>query len=179
MEDESPEGGPPTDRVGRVLYSIARFLTICGGILLLGVAVLTAVSITGRTTSMGPIPGDFELVAIGTGVCIFAFLPYCQLMRGNVLVDFFTVGTSRGFKALLDAFSGLLYLAIAALLTWRLIYGGLDMYNYHETSITVGFPRWTTIPLSVALMGFLLIVIAYTVWRSFSEMRAGDTSDEK
>lgn len=179
MEDGFTESGPPTDRVGRVLYRIARLLTICGGILLLAVAVLTAVSITGRATSIGPIPGDFELVAIGTGVCIFSFLPYCQLMRGNVLVDFFTEKAPRSVKAFLEGVSGLMYLAIATLLTWRLIFGGLDMYKYHETSITVGFPRWTTIPLSVLLMAFLVIVIAYTVWRSFSEMRIEGRSREK
>jgi TRAP-type C4-dicarboxylate transport system permease small subunit len=178
MDEGSGGSGLPTDPVGRSLYRIARFLTVCGGLLLLGVALVSAVSITGRTTSIGPIPGDFELVAIGTGVAIFAFLPYCQLVRGNVVVDFFTENASKRFKAFMDAVSGLMYLAIGALLTWRMIYGGIDMYKYNESSITIGFPRWTTIPLSVLLMGFLLVVIAYTVWQSFSAMRAGNSPDD-
>lgn len=176
MAEGLTESGAPADRVGRVLYRIARFLTICGGILLLMVAGLTTVSITGRAASVGPIPGDFELVAIGTGLCIFAFLPYCQLMGGNVLVDIFTAAASPRFKAFMEAISGLAYLAIAALLTWRLIYGGLDMYEDHESSITIGFPRWTTIPASVLLMAFLIVVIAYSIWRSLSEMRTPDQS---
>ena len=37
-----------------------------------------------------PIPGDFELAQIGTAVAVFAFLPYCQVVRGNIVVDTFT-----------------------------------------------------------------------------------------
>ena len=53
-----------------------------------------------------------------------------------------------------------------------MIFGGLDMYNYNELSMTINFPRWTTFPISSAMLGFLTIVIAYTVGRSVAEMRA-------
>jgi TRAP-type C4-dicarboxylate transport system permease small subunit len=173
MSEQGETTTRPTDPVGRVLYQIAKWLAILGGMILTGMAVLTAVSVTGRSALSAPVPGDFELVAIGTGLAVFAFLPWCQLMRGNVLVDFFMAKTPVRARVSSDIVGGVLYLLIATLLTWRLIFGGIDMYQYSEVTMTINFPRWTTFPISVVLLAFLVIVIAYTVGRSVAELRAG------
>lgn len=163
----------PTDPVGRVLYRISRGLAIAGGVMLCILAALTTISVTGRSLLSAPIQGDFELVAIGTGLAVFAFLPWCQITRGNVIVDFFMVRAPVRLKAFCDLIGGIFYLAIGILLTWRMIFGGIDMYNNNELSMTIGFPRWTTFPPSILMMAFLVVVVAYTVWRSFAEARAG------
>jgi TRAP-type C4-dicarboxylate transport system permease small subunit len=168
----------PTDTVGRVLYAIARVLAICGGILLCVMALLTTLSVTGRSAFSMPVPGDFELVAIGTGLAVFAFLPWCQLTRGNVLVDFFMTRAPVRAKTVCDVLGGAFYLIIAIVLTWRMIFGGLDMYNYAEKSMTINFPRWTTFPPSILMMAFLVVVIVYTIWRSVQETRAGRYYDD-
>ncbi|MGE3644599.1 MAG: TRAP transporter small permease [Beijerinckiaceae bacterium] len=173
MEEPKTHFIRPADPAGGVLFDVSRVLAICAGILLSCVAAMVAVSITGRSLFASPIPGDFELVAIGTGICVFAMLPYCQMTRSNVLVDIFMARAPMRAKAFCDLVGNILFLAIAALLTWRMIHGGFDMYANNERSMTINFPRWTTFPVSVLLMGFLTIVIAYTVWRSFEEMRQG------
>lgn len=173
MAEESGSSIRPTDPVGRVLFDISRLLAVFGGLVLFAMAWLTAVSVTGRAALSAPIPGDFELVSIGTGIAIFAFLPYCQITRSNVIVDFFMVHAPTRAKTFCDAVGALLFLAIGAILTWRLILGGLDMYRYSERTMTVNFPRWTTFPIAVLLMMFLVVVVAYTVWRSIAETRAG------
>ena len=168
----------PTDPVGRVLYQIAKWLAVCGGVILFAMAVLTTISVTGRAALSAPIAGDFELVAIGTGLAVFAFLPWCQLERGNVLVDFFMAKTPVRTRVLADIVGGIFYILIASLLTWRLVFGAIDMYQYNEVTMTINFPRWTTFPISVALLGFLVVVIAYTIGRSVAEWRAGRFFDE-
>ena len=173
MAEGSSSEFRPTDPVGRVLFDISRVLAVFGGIILFGMACLTAVSVTGRAALSEPIPGDFELVSIGIGVAIFAFLPYCQITRANVLVDFFMTRAPVRAKTFCDAIGGLFYLVIGAILTWRLVLGGLDMYRYSERTMTINFPRWTTFPISALLMMFLVVVIVYTVWRSIAETRAG------
>ncbi len=165
--------GRPADPVGRLLFGIARILAIFGGVILSGMALLTTVSIAGRAAFSEPVRGDFEIVAIGTGIAVFAFLPWCQLTRGNVIVDFFMDRAPVRSKALCDAVGGILYVLLGALLTWRMAYGGIDMYRYKELTLTINFPRWTTFPLSVLLMSFLIAVTVYTVHRSFREARAG------
>jgi len=157
--------------VGRALYAISRWLAIAGGLAIFAMALLVAASVSGRALLGRPVPGDFEIVGIGIGLAVFAILPWCQITRGNVLVDFFMSRASPRARAVCDAIGAGLFLVIAILLTWRLALGGLDMYRYQELSMTIGFPRWTTFPLAVALMAFLVVVIAYTLWQSIAEAR--------
>lgn len=168
----------PTDPVGRILFTASRWLAIAGGVLLCILATLNTISVSGRAAFSAPVPGDFELIAIGTGLAVFCFLPYCQITRGNVIVDFFMSQAPTRAKTVCDAIGGLTYLAIGVTLTWRMVYGGMDMYNYSEKSMTINFPRWTTFPLSVLLLSFLVVVIAYTIGRSIAETRAGRMFDE-
>ena len=158
---------------GRVLHETARWLAIAGGLLLCLLAALVTLSVTGRSSFSMPVPGDFELVAIGTGLAIFAFLPWCQLNRGNVLVDFFMLRAPVRFRIFCDLVGSLLYLVIGIILTWRMTFGAVDMYRYAEKSMTINFPRWTTFPPSILMLAFLVVVIAFTLKRSFLEFRAG------
>jgi hypothetical protein len=52
------------------------------------------------------------------------------------------------------------------------------MYRYSERTMTINFPRWTTFPVSVLLMMFLVVVVVYTIWRSVAETRAGRFFDD-
>ena len=162
----------PKAPVGRVLYLISKWMAVFGGVILFILAILTTISVFGRKFFDAPVPGDFELVAIGTGVAVFACLPYCQLMRGNVLVDFFMNNAPTRAKTIADIIAGLIFLAIGLMLTWRMIYGAIDMHDVNEVSMTIGFPRWTTFPISIVFMSFLVIIIIYTLGRSIAETRA-------
>lgn len=162
----------PIDPVGRVLYLISKWMAVFGGVILFILAILTTISVFGRKFLDAPVPGDFELVAIGTGVAVFACLPYCQLMRGNVLVDFFMNNAPTRAKTIADIIAGLIFLAIGLMLTWRMIYGAIDMHDVNEVSMTIGFPRWSTFPISIVFMSFLVIIIIYTLGRSIAETRA-------
>ena len=162
----------PIDPVGRVLYLISKWMAVFGGVILFTLAILTTISVFGRKFLDAPVPGDFELVAIGTGVAVFACLPYCQLMRGNVLVDFFMNNAPTRAKTIADIIAGLIFLAIGLMLTWRMIYGAIDMHDVNEVSMTIGFPRWSTFPISIVFMSFLVIIIIYTLGRSIAETRA-------
>ncbi len=162
----------PIDPVGRVLYLISKWMAVFGGVILFILAILTTISVFGRKFFDTPVQGDFELVAIGTGVAVFACLPYCQLMRGNVLVDFFMNNAPTRAKTIADIIAGLIFLAIGLMLTWRMIYGAIDMHDVNEVSMTIGFPRWSTFPISIVFMSFLVIIIIYTLGRSIAETRA-------
>lgn len=178
MSEFSTEEARPADPVGRVLFRAARWLAVFGGLVLCIMALMTTISVTGRAAFDLPVPGDFELVAIGTSTAVFAFLPYCQISRGNVIVDFFMVGAPTRAKTVCDTVGGLFYLAVGVLLTWRMYFGAVDMYSYGEKTMTINFPRWVTFPYALACMAFLIVVIAYTVGRSVAETRANRLFDE-
>ena len=172
MSEIGDTNARPKDPVGRVLYLISKWMAVFGGVILFILAILTTISVFGRKFFDAPVPGDFELVAIGTGVAVFACLPYCQLMRGNVLVDFFMNNAPTRAKTIADIIAGLIFLAIGLMLTWRMIYGAIDMHDVNEVSMTIGFPRWSTFPISIVFMSFLVIIIIYTLGRSIAETRA-------
>ncbi len=162
----------PTDKVGRVLFQASRGLALFGGAVILAVAIMTSISVSGRFSLSMPIPGDIEFIELGTSTAVFAFLPYCQLMRGNVIVDFFMTRAPIRAKTLMDALGCLLYLIAGVLLTWRLIYGGIDMYKYSELTLTLGIPRWLSFPYATLCMAVLIAVIIYILGRSIAETRA-------
>jgi TRAP-type C4-dicarboxylate transport system permease small subunit len=164
-----------SERVGRVLYRAATGMAVLGGLVLFALTLLSVISIVGRVAFSAPIPGDFELVELGMAVAIFSFLPYCQIVRGNVIVDLFTSRASPRTRALLDGMGNLLYTAIAALLTWRVALGGLEIRSYHETTMVLQVPVWWGYVPAVIFLAFLTVVCAYTVWRSAVEYRGAPT----
>ena len=172
MADPATMSARP-DALGRALYATATGVALIGGAVLFALTLLTVISVVGRAVLSAPIPGDFELVEIGMAVAIFAFLPYCQIVRGNVIVDLFTTKASPRTRALLDGLGNLAYTAIAALLTWRVALGGLEIRAYTETTMVLQVPVWWGYVPAVACLALLTVVCVYTVWRSASEYRAG------
>jgi len=136
-------------------------------------AVLVTVSVAGRYLIAKPVPGDYDLLGIIAGCAIFAFLPYCQMRRGNVVVDFFTTGLSARGRSILDGLGSLLYLTIAVLFTWRLYFGAVELYETSEVLAVVNFYRWWTMPFSLFCMAVLIVVIAYTFGRDIDDVRKG------
>ncbi len=156
-----------SDPIGRVLTRISRLFVIIGGISLTAAGFLTVASVMGRYFFNAPIPGDFELVETACALAVFSFLPYCQLQKGNVLVDFFTYKMSARTRGLLDSLSALIYTCIAVLLTWRLWVGGLDLLRTNEQTIVLQIPRAYNFVFIMPCMALLVAVSAYTIWHHF------------
>ena len=161
----------PRDKLGRLLYNLTAALAIFGGIVVGLVATMTTISITGRAAYSMPVPGDIELVEIGTSTAVFAFLPFCQLMRGNVIVDFFMTWAPQWVKASCDSLGTILYLAVGCILTWRLYYGTFDMYEFGEITGVLAIPLWYSFPYALLCMALLLIVILYTLKQNISDIK--------
>jgi TRAP-type C4-dicarboxylate transport system permease small subunit len=163
MSELAGEGARPTDPVGRALFRITQALAVAGGALCGAMAVMVTVSVTGRYLLSAPIRGDYDLLAIMTGTAVFAFLPYCQMVRGNVIVDFFTNNLAPAKKAVLDAFGTLLFLIIAVLFSWRLFFGMLQLRDSGEVLASYDFYRWWTVPLNLLCMIVLILTILYSL----------------
>lgn len=154
----------PNDPIGRFLYAWSVLSALGGAVVLMLVCVLSAYSVLGRWLFSAPILGDVELVQMGTALSIAACLPYAQMRRAHIIVDFFTVRASDAVRRVLDACAALLLAVCAAILAWRSVLGGLDAYQYHESSMILGWPLWWSfITLGP---GFLLLSLTslYTAW---------------
>ncbi len=165
-------------RLGRALHRLSAGLALLGGLVLVALIVMTCLSILGRALFSAPIPGDFELVEIGCAVAVFAFLPYCQITRGNVLVDFFTARAGPRRQAALDLAANLVFTVIAGQITWRAVFGAHDLYRYKETTMVLGLPVWWGFLPAVFCSAVLTLVAAYCVWRSAWEACSGRVLDD-
>ena len=144
----------------RVLTLLAQACAVLAGCLLTVITLMTCVSLIGRNTTGWTIVGDFELSASAAGAAIALFLPWCQIRRSNIIVDFFTQSASVPAREWMDRFGALLLGVAMALMTWRTAIGGLDAWNSQSGSMMLGFPDWVVYvgmvpPLALcAVIGF-------------------------
>ena len=97
----------------RLIYFLARFTAVIGGLVLMALVLMTTASIIGRTVNkmlhspffqekltglsqglidmgIGEINGNYELLEAGVAFAIFSSLPICQYYGAHATVDVFT-----------------------------------------------------------------------------------------
>lgn len=126
----------------RLLDTLARLCAVLAGVLLTLITLMTCASLIGRNTTGWTIVGDFELAGSAAGAAIALFMPWCQLRRGHLMVDFFTARAAVATQQRLDRCGALLLAAVMALLTWRTSLGGLNAWSSQAGSMMLGFPDW-------------------------------------
>lgn len=169
--------------LGRWLERVAEGLAVSGGILLLGLVLLTVCSIVLRRLAgldwfrslpllgqLRPPAGDFELIELGVAVAVFASLPYCQLRGGNVAVTVFTQRLGAKARAGLEAFAHGVYALIAGLLTWRLAAGLLDRLDVGQTTMVLRLPVWWAYLPSVAALAVLTLICAHDAAKAIGRL---------
>jgi TRAP-type C4-dicarboxylate transport system permease small subunit len=163
LQDDAPAGmpRPETGPAGR----IARGLALAGGTLMLGVSIMVSLSVLGRWLIKAGIPGDFELVQIATAVAVFSFLPLCQLGRGNVFVDTFTLRAPDWFNRSLDMLWDLVFAVFALLISWRLALGAYDAIASRTSSMVLAFPVGWAIAACAVMAAFLGLIGLVTLKR--------------
>ena len=143
------------------IESLAAFCAILAGVVLTLITLITVMAVLGREVLGKTVAGDFELVGVAAGAAIALFLPWCQVKRGNIVVDFFTTGASKQAIKRMDRFGSLLMALMAGVFAWRSILGGLNVYNSHSGTMMLNFPEWIIYALMVpplaltALIGLL------------------------
>jgi TRAP-type C4-dicarboxylate transport system permease small subunit len=147
-----------------MLEQLAKLCAVIAGVLLTVITLMTCVSLIGRNTTGWTLVGDFELSGSAAGAAIALFLPWCQLRRGNIMVDFFTAGASAVTQERLDRFGALLLALAMALMTWRTAIGGLNAWNSKAGSMMLGFPEWVVyVGMVPPLLLTTLIALAQAV----------------
>lgn len=160
----------PTGPVGKSIEWACAAMAILAGVMFCIESVMSVVSVVGRASIGEPVPGDYELVQMLSAMGIAMCLPYCQLKKGHVFVDFFTLWAPAGLKRLLDSIAALLMAFCAFVLAWRIWEGMLEMREYGETSMVISLPVWWGyVPVVPA---FVLLGIA-ALYTFVQELRSG------
>jgi TRAP-type C4-dicarboxylate transport system permease small subunit len=153
----------------RYIERAAKMLALAGGAVALAVAAVVVTSVLSRWLFSTPIPGDFEVAQIGTAVAVFAFLPYCQIVRGNIVVDTFTAHLPARMRGRIDAMWDVVYAAAMAFVAICLARGTIDTFASHEVSMVLRIPVWPGVAfgaLSCAFLAVVSLATAYGLLRS-------------
>ena len=142
-------------------------IAIFGGLVALAVAMLATASVLMRWLFNAPIDGDFEYVKIATAVAVFAYRPYTQARRGNIMVDTFTLWLPDGVTKSIDAFWDLAYAGLMGFFGYALIFGTLDAIKSGETTMQKQLLIWPGIALSTALCIVLALTAVASAVRLF------------
>jgi len=151
----------------RILDVLAKASAIAAGLLLVAITGMTCASLIGRNTTGWTIVGDFELTGFAAGAAIALFLPICQLRRGNIIVDFFTMRASERTRAALDRVGAALLALAMGLLAWRSTLGGLDAWRTQSESMLLGFPEWVVYCGLVPPLWLTALIAAVQALRGF------------
>src|SRR5262249_2228099 len=144
VDDPNASLREPDGPLGRMLARVCEALALAGGVLLLGIMLLSTFSVIGRSLPellgvlalQGPrlgINGAIEVEQMALAVAVFAFLPLCQLQRSNVLVSLFTKNLPVRHRAKFDVAANVLFLALALTIAWQLVQGMLDKVANADT----------------------------------------------
>jgi TRAP-type C4-dicarboxylate transport system permease small subunit len=166
-----PQSGQPVppDWIERLTGAIA----VVGGLLALAVASLVTTSVTLRWLVSAPIDGDFEFVKMATAVAVFAYLPFTQARRGNIMVDTFTGWLPERARNFLDAFWDLAYASLLGFIAYCLVNGSLDAFKSGETTMQRQIVVWPSISLATALCMLLAMTSVLTAIRLMTKPTGG------
>jgi TRAP-type C4-dicarboxylate transport system permease small subunit len=143
---------------GRRLHTMTRWFAMGGGIGFIALVAMSLVSIIGRKIAATPVPGDIEVMQMGTAIASAAMLAYCEMERQHLRVDFFTANLSATIRHVLDALSHLVLAVVALVIAWRTALAALSLNEAGETSVILGWPVWAVVAGLVP--SFLLLAIA-------------------
>ena len=155
---------PPFDR-------LCRWLALAGGVVLALAGAVTVASVFGRYFFNDAIAGDSEIVSNLTAIAVALFLPWCQLARGNVIVDVFTERASAPVKAILDGLGSFLLALIAGVVAWRLAAGGIGLAAAHDETMVLRLPTWWAFAVIAPAFALLAAAAVVTTWRDLAPLR--------
>jgi TRAP-type C4-dicarboxylate transport system permease small subunit len=156
----------------KLLESLAKLCAIIAGVLLTVITLMTCGSLLGRNTIGWTLVGDFELTGAAAGAAIALFMPWCQIRRGNIIVDFFTAKASERTIAGLDRLGALMLGLIMAVLAWRAGIGGMSAWRNNSGSMMLGFPEWIVYAFMVPPLALTAVIGIVQSIQGFGETEA-------
>ena len=149
------------------IAALGTALGFAGGLVLLATALLSTASVAKRWLTSQPVPGDFELVSLGSGVAVLGFLAWGTARRSNIIVDSFTGWLPHRATGAMDAFWTLVWAAAAALLAERLLRGARETLGSGTTTMVLGLPTWWAVGLGALAFAATALTALASVPRLF------------
>jgi len=162
----------PVALVGRVLNALCRAFAIGSGVTLILMALMSFTSVVGRSLFSTPILGDYELVQMMSAVAVTMALPFCQMIRGHIIVVFFTAGAPKKFNRACDVGACLVLSVAGFVFAWRITLGMLELRENGDASMLLNLPTWYGYLPMVPTFFLLGCAALYTAWVDIAGAKA-------
>jgi TRAP-type C4-dicarboxylate transport system permease small subunit len=104
-------------------------------------------------------------------------MPWCQVRRGNIVVDFFTTKASLAAQDAMERTGALLLACVMALMAWRTTVGGLNSFRTHSETQILGFPEWVVYALMVPPLALTVLIALHQGLFGFAAQTTKDNPE--
>lgn len=151
------------------MLKLSSGVAFLGGIFMVVAMFVVVASVTGGLFGY-PILGETEIVSTCIVISVFCFLPYCHMLGRNIKVEFLSEPLPLIVRDALDVLMNLSFAFITAVLTWRLMAGGLAALERQKVSMFLQIPDWIAY-LACSIGGILWVTVAiFVTWEAILRM---------
>jgi len=156
----------------RTLVWIARSMTAIGAVLLSVIMFLSIADIAGRNLFNKPIEGTYEIVSLMVVAVGVLGLGYCQLVKGNIMIDIITKRLSRRGQAVMNSISYLIAIGVSVIVAWQVL---LRMWDYMHRqlggeTVTLGIPLWPFMGLMSLCFAWVTAIFCLDLFKALKEV---------
>jgi len=171
-----PDEGADTPAPATALSRLSTIFAVTAGLILLSVVMVTTVNaaafaldraarLVGATVS--GLPGYEDYVRLALSAAVPMCLPWCQIRRGHVAVDFLVARLPAGLRHGFEALWLFATAALALFLAYWMSFGLLQTRADHALSRVLGWPEWPFYAPGIAALVLWGVVCGHQLVRHF------------
>ena len=155
----------------RLVEWILVKMKIIGAACLVGMTFLTCADVVGRAFGY-PIFGSVEIVGFMATLALVMALPYTHQVKGHIGVEIVVRLLSEKTQTIIDICTGLLSLALFALVTWRMTVYARTMQESGEVSMNLELPEHFIIYITSFCLLVFSLNILQTLINNIKKLKA-------
>ncbi|MEO0680277.1 MAG: TRAP transporter small permease [Pseudomonadota bacterium] len=167
------EDGSAVSRVDVLLHKVESLLNLIGGLVILGVMLLSVANIVGRTVFNMPVPGYIDWMMQLVPVMAFMGLAYVQRLGGHIRMDL-VVGALKGRVLWAAEFAGVLIMFLVSL---ALVFGTWDhaarSIRNGDSTTDIHLPTAPIKALVTVMLTLFALRCALQLWAYWRALRSG------
>jgi TRAP-type C4-dicarboxylate transport system permease small subunit len=146
-------------RLDRYVVLSTRVLFWIAGAGLVGMLLIIVADVVGIKIFSHPVPGGTEIVTFMAVVAIAFAVPYTQVMRGHVAVDFIVEKFPRRAKLVIDVITVVFGVCLFAAMAWYSFKYATKLRSTGEVSMTQKIPYYPFVyGMAVCFVAMLLVL---------------------
>ena len=155
----------------RFIDRIQALMKIIGAVCLVGMMLLTCADVIGRLFG-NPIFGSVEIVGFMATLAVVMALPYTHKVEGHIGVEIFVRLLSEKTQTKIEICTGILSLALFAIVTWRMWIYAVTMKESGEVSMNLELPEHYVIYIAAFCMLTFAFIILQDIIANIRKLKA-------